>query len=79
MTRQIRDGTEATRLALPLTTENQPVFWMTYAAALAETQDYGGAIASAKKALTMCDPQSGIAQKIAAQLRIYASGQPVRE
>ena len=75
----VRDGAEAARLALPLTTEDQPVFWMTYAAALAETQDFGGAISSAKKALTMCDPKSGIAQKIAAQLRNYASGQPVRE
>jgi hypothetical protein len=83
----VRDGAAAVEISSRLCQSgagaNQPIFWMTRGAALAESKRFEEAVKSANRALTLAETQevkgSTLAELLAKQIRLFESRKPFRE
>ena len=81
---ELRNGPKALTLARQanqLSGGTQPIILLTLAAACAETGKFPEAIATAQKALQLSDQQHNtpLSQTLQSHLKLYQSGQPLRE
>ena len=77
----VRDGAEAVRLAraaLAATGGRNPAYVDTLAAALAESGDFGAAVATQRRAISLADADEVRTQGYSERLRLYQAGQPYR-